>query len=103
MTVGRLLGGIDSRELTEWIAYEQMTGPLGPARGDHQAAQITATLLNVNRGKRRRPRTISDVLMRWDDQEPVTPQELYAKAQQLNAAMGGTLREREPVHDDAPS
>lgn len=91
MTVGRMLAEISSRELTEWMVYEQIAGPLGPVRGDYQAAQITANILNVNRGKNRRGKTVGDVLMRWDDHEPVSAEELYAKAQQINAALGGRV------------
>ncbi|MGW4641803.1 phage tail assembly protein T [Sphaerisporangium sp. NPDC004334] len=89
MTVGRLLAEISSRELTEWMVYEKMTGPLGPVRGDYHAAQITTNLLNANRGKNKRALRMEDVLLRWDASEPVAPEELYAKARRINAVLGG--------------
>ncbi len=91
MTVGRLLREISSVELTEWMAYEQITGPLGPRRGDYQAAQITATLLNVHRGKGRKARSTEEVLLRWDEREPMSPEEIYSRVRQINTALGGTV------------
>lgn len=41
MTVGELLNRIDSRELTEWQAFEQLNGPISPyGRLDRAAALI---------------------------------------------------------------
>ena len=89
-TVGELLARISSRELSEWMVYERIAGPLGPVRGDYHAAQIAATLQNVNRGKRGKARTLDDVRLRWDAREPVSPEELYAKVRRINAGLGGT-------------
>jgi hypothetical protein len=51
MTVGRLLASIDSRELTEWQAYERLYGPLGQARDDQLAALISAQVAGTFSGK----------------------------------------------------
>lgn len=88
MTVAELLERIGSRELAEWAAYEKITGPLGRRRSDIQAAIIAATVANANRGKGRAPKP-ADFLPQWDKQ-PKTADQLWHKAQQLNAAMGGT-------------
>lgn len=94
-----MLAQISSRELTEWMAYEQMTGPLGPGRGDLHAAQITSTLLNVNRGKGRKAHSIADVVLRFDRHEPMSPEELYARIRQINAGLGGTVATTPEVPD----
>jgi len=92
MTVGELLARISSREITEWMVYERIAGPIGPVRGDIHAAQVAATVLNVNRRKRRRPIKIDDVLLRWDRKEPVSPVELYERVRRINARLGGTFK-----------
>ncbi|MCP2339160.1 phage tail assembly protein T [Actinomadura rupiterrae] len=66
MTVGRLLATIDARELAEWSAYERVAGPLGPDRGDYQAAIIAATIANGNRDEKSEPFTPADFLPDWD-------------------------------------
>ncbi|MFD8556621.1 DUF4035 domain-containing protein [Streptosporangium canum] len=100
MTVGRLLAEVSSRELSEWMVYEQIAGPLGPIRGDYQSAQIAATLQNINRGKRGKARTLEDVRLRWDAREPVSPEELYAKVRRINAGLGGTDARTQPASED---
>jgi hypothetical protein len=50
MTVAELLARISSHELSEWMAYEQVAGPLGGARHDQLTAMITHTLASIWRG-----------------------------------------------------
>lgn len=50
------------------MAYEKVTGPLGPDRTDHYLALICATLANVNREKNQRPYKVGDFLTPWDGQ-----------------------------------
>jgi len=54
MPVGELLRRLDSRELSEWMAYDQIE-PLGEWRADLRAGIVAATLANVNRGKAQKP------------------------------------------------
>lgn len=49
MTVAQLLSCISSRELTEWQAYEQATGPLGSRYSDDVLAAIHEQLQISNR------------------------------------------------------
>ncbi|GAA1015903.1 hypothetical protein Aple_010780 [Acrocarpospora pleiomorpha] len=100
MTVGRLLNEIGSRELTEWQVYERMAGPLGPVRDDYLAAQVAATVINVNRGKGKRARGIEAVRLRWDSREPVDPAELYSRVQKINARLGGNDIRLQPTPQD---
>ena len=50
MTVRELLARVDSRELSEWMAYYQLE-PFGNVREDLQAGIVASTIANVNRGK----------------------------------------------------
>lgn len=91
MTVADLLARISSRELSEWMAYERIAGPLGGRRHDVLAGIIAATIANTNRGKGRPPASVSKFVPEWDDHPaPPPPEELLAKARQINAALGGT-------------
>lgn len=91
MTVRRLLAETDSHELSEWMAYERVAGPLGGVRGDAQAAVVSATIANVNRSKGQRPTKVSEFLIEWD-QRPQTWQEQLAIAKRINKAHGGTVQ-----------
>ncbi|MDS1269690.1 DUF4035 domain-containing protein [Lipingzhangella sp. LS1_29] len=89
MTVGELLGRISSRELSEWMAYERVTGPLGPERADLHAAIVASTVANANRGKRGRAAKPADFIPRWDRREQ-SWQEQLATVQRINTALGGS-------------
>lgn len=89
MTVRELLARTSSRELTEWIEFEKLNGPLGPERADFHAALIASTLANVHRGKGKPPAKISDFLPQWG-QPRQSWQEQKDIARQLNRALGGT-------------
>ncbi|WP_083390751.1 phage tail assembly protein T [Parafrankia soli] len=89
MTVGELLARIDSAEISAWMAYEQVTGPLGPARGDYQAAVVSATVANAMAGKKSRRRKLADFLIDWDSRRPQSWEEQLAAVRQINRAMGG--------------
>jgi hypothetical protein len=65
MTVAEMLARISSEELTEWYAYELRNGPLGPQRGDWQAAVVAANALNIARRGKGRPARLSDYLIEW--------------------------------------
>ena len=65
LTVGELLARISSHELTEWAAYEREFGPLGPERGDIQAALVAhTTAVMLGNGKGKRPK-LTDFVLRW--------------------------------------
>lgn len=88
MTVRQLLTVIDSRELTEWQAYDALS-PIGPERGDVQAALVATVLVNVNRGKDTRPAKLADFLLEWDsDTEQVDPE---AAREAVKAALMRTM------------
>ncbi|MFF0867626.1 hypothetical protein ACFYUV_38095 [Nonomuraea sp. NPDC003560] len=92
MTVGRLLAEISSAELTEWIAYEQISGPLGQARTDIHTAMIGSWIVNSQRGKRG-PLPLRKFLPGWVPRPQQSPEEIYSRIRQINAALGGTEAE----------
>ncbi|MET8824796.1 DUF4035 domain-containing protein [Streptomyces sp. NPDC004610] len=97
MTVRELLARTTSSELAEWQAYEQLSGPLGPARGDLQAALIASVVAGVNRGKGQRAPKISDFMPRWDrTRTEKSPEELFQLARMTNAALGGSTNTTTP-------
>ena len=49
-TVRELLARIDSRELSEWMAFYSLE-PFGDIRGDLQAGIVASTIANANSGK----------------------------------------------------
>lgn len=60
--MAELLSRVSSRELSEWAAFEREYGPLGPERGDWQAALVAHVVAGASGGKRTK---ISDFLIRW--------------------------------------
>lgn len=48
------------------MVYERLHGPLGPVRGDHQAAVISATVANAFRDKKGKAAKVSDFMPDWD-------------------------------------
>lgn len=67
---------IDSREYAEWIAYDQIE-PIGPERGDLQAAIVASTIANVNRSSRSRAFTPDQFMPRFDRKAVTqTPEEM---------------------------
>lgn len=66
MTVGELLGRIDSQEFTRWMAFDKIS-PIGGKRLDALAASICATVANAApHRKRGRAAKVSDYLIRWN-------------------------------------
>lgn len=81
-----------SAELTEWMAYERVTGPLGPERLDLLHGIQTAVIANANRGKGSRKATPKDFIPTWD-RGPKGPQDwrqMLAAVKAYNRRLGGT-------------
>lgn len=94
MTVADLDSRLSSAELTEWMAYENMTGPLGRRRQDIQSATIAATIANANRGKGGRKFKLSDFLIPYGTSERKSPEQMLSAIKSLNKSMGGEERGR---------
>lgn len=81
---------MSSSELTEWMVYEKITGPLGRRRQDIQAATIAATIANANRSKKAKKAQISDFLIQYERiGRRKTGQELLATLRGINSALSG--------------
>ena len=67
MTVRQLLEQIDSRELTEWMAYSTLE-PFGESMADYRHGIAVAALANVNRDhKRRREPFVPEDFIPWHE------------------------------------
>ncbi|MGH3933637.1 MAG: phage tail assembly protein T [Pseudonocardiaceae bacterium] len=89
-TVAELLARISSRELSEWMVYEKLTGPLGGRRLDIAAAIGAAAAVNANRS-RRRPYSVEDFIPVWSKppRQAMSPEEMWAAVQRIQAGMSG--------------
>lgn len=65
MPVGEMLVRTSALELAEWQAYEREYGPLGPERGDWQAALVAHTFAMLMSSKKGRKLKLQDFLLRW--------------------------------------
>lgn len=63
-TLHELRQSLTASELKMWIAYDRFS-PIGDWRGDIQAAQISAAVLNAQGGKA----TISELQLKWGQTE----------------------------------
>ena len=73
------------------MAYERVTGPLGPERLDLLFAIVAATVSNTARGKNQRAKEPKDFLPKWDVGAPgMHWEEMLAEVRAMNARMGGT-------------
>lgn len=92
-----MLADMDSAELAEWMAYERISGPLGPERQDLLFGILTATVSNGARGKGQRPREPKDFIPRWDQgarRQGMDWRQMLAQVKTMNRRMGGAdLRE----------
>lgn len=95
MTVTELLGRMSGQELADWMAYEELRGPLGPARGDWQAAVVASTIANVNRGKRGKRVKVADLLLKWRSSRlgRQSAEEMEAVGRDLAMRLGGEWTE----------
>lgn len=67
MTVGDIRRRIDSRELTEWMAYERLE-PFGERTTQMMLAQLTATVVNAVK-KKGKPVKLGELMPRFVDDE----------------------------------
>ncbi|MFC8155871.1 hypothetical protein ACFUO0_17720 [Streptomyces cinereoruber] len=83
-----MLADIDSDELTDWLAYEQVTGPLGPTRADVLHGIRAAVTANSVAGKGRKA-TPRDFIPTWD-QSPPSAEDMFETVRTVTALLGGT-------------
>ena len=75
-----------SKEFAEWMAYEKVTGPLGPERADVLHAVLLALIHNQWAKKPKKPK---DFLPEWDQGRAQTPEEMLAMLRAWTAMAGG--------------
>ena len=78
-TVPQLLAnGLSLDDLMDWLAFERLSGPIGPERGDLQAAQTPAMVASMFRSKGERPISPVDLCPKWG--EPAKPAGMSKRA-----------------------
>lgn len=103
MTVGELQQRISSYEITEWMAYEALEGPLDPNwRRDFAAATVTSQLAEPYRDKKKKhkPFRNSDFMPDWyrgwrhgrKKARRQTPEEQMSLMKKLTSMMAMTKR-----------
>jgi hypothetical protein len=80
---------MSSAELTEWMAYESVTGPLGPERMDALISMLTATVSNTARGKGKAVAP-KDFMPKWDRGAKQDWREMLSAVKAYNRQIGGT-------------
>lgn len=94
--MAELLARMSGEELADWMAYEELHGPLGPGRSDWQTAVIAATVANtVPRRKGRARAKVTDFLIKWKGSraERQTAEQSEAVGRQLAKMFGGEWTE----------
>lgn len=76
------------------MAYEQVTGPLGPERFDILHADMMAMLYNpwAKKGKEKKPK---DFMPDWDQNKKQTPMDMLSMLKNWTAFAGGQIRKKE--------
>lgn len=96
MTVAELLARMSGEELAAWMAYEELRGPIGPTRGDWQAAVVASTVASTipRRKGRARPKVV-DFLLKWKGSRAgrQSAAESEAVGRELARRFGGTWEE----------
>lgn len=90
MPVRELLARTSSRELTEWMAYERVTGPLDPNLRTEIAASIVAATVHNASGTKTRAKA-SDFMPTWFKRKR-TAKEIWQDVLKANTALGGSVR-----------
>ena len=80
---------MSSVEFAEWMAYEQVAGPLGPERGDFHNARLLTLLHNLY-AKKGQGKKVKDFLPEWD-KPAQSPDQMLWIARTLNRAYGGEV------------
>lgn len=95
-----MLKQMSSAELVDWMAYEKIAGPLGGARADYHAAQISAAITNGIKALagKRGDGNLSSHVLKWDNarqpEQQQSPQDMKRQLRGLNKALGGKVVHR---------
>lgn len=80
---------ISSQEFVEWQAYARLD-PFGSERGDVQAAVVAQTVANANRGPKTPAYKLEDFVLKFDQPDALSPEDLRAKVKAIHAMFGGS-------------
>lgn len=88
-----MLKCVGADELTDWQQYERLYGPVGPERGDLQAAIVACVIANANRGKSTKTFKPADFMPKFRGDTPGarTPDEMRSKLMALTKHFGGKI------------
>ena len=98
MTVRELLQRMDSRELSEWLAYDQ-TEPIGAVRGDLNAGIISSTIANCHRGKNQQAFSPVDFMPLHKNATDSADEDAKMTEAKLSSLLGTGLVVREDEQD----
>ena len=90
MSVRQLLASLDSSEITEWIAYDQLE-PFGEQREDLRVGQICSTVANHSFSPPKKPHRPSDYMLFSPERQdkPVLLQDPKAQSDLIRQALFG--------------
>lgn len=91
MTRAEMLERMSARELSEWMAYERVTGTLGAERGDATAALTAYHIVQALGAKKVKP---DQLMPKWDRKPAQDWQHMKLVAQALAKASGGEFRKQ---------
>jgi hypothetical protein len=91
MPVRELLARTTSRELTEWQAYERVTGPLDLRLRTEIAASIVAATVHNASGTKTRAKA-ADFMPVWFRRKR-SARDLWQQVMKVNTALGGDYQE----------
>lgn len=97
MTVGELLARTSAQELTDWEAYETITGPLDAGhRADVLAGILAATIANAAPRRKGSSRVFrpSEFMPEWGGRRPQTWEQQLAAVREINRQLGGGVVQR---------
>ena len=89
-TVSELLSRLDSRELSEWVAYSTLE-PFGDARADLRAASIVQSNILPHVGKGKRAPSLKDCMLHFERPEPETANQMMDKLKAYTISKGGKV------------
>ena len=82
-----MLSKMDSREISEWMAYYSMD-PFGEVRADYRMAMLACLTANINRGNGQ-PFKVSDFMPEFGPKKQQTVQEMKALLMGMAVKHGG--------------
>lgn len=94
MSVREMLQRIDSKELSEWIAYDTLE-PIGAVRTDLAAGIISSTVANCHRGKNSQAFKPTDFMPLHKSSSAANDDVSHSRAQLMTLAATGFVQMEE--------